>query len=55
MGTSTARVRDPVAKRPGDQMMGRPGDVRGAPVIHVYFKSNAELYQTCFDRLLKTL
>ena len=29
MGTSTGRLLDPVAGRPGDQMMGRSGDVRG--------------------------
>ena len=27
MGTSTGRLRDPVARHPGDQMMGRYGDV----------------------------
>ena len=29
MGISTGRLRDPVAGRPGDQMKGRSGDVRG--------------------------
>ena len=29
MGTSTGRLRDPVARRPEDQMMGRSGDVLG--------------------------
>ena len=38
------RPRDPVAGRPVHQMMRRSGDVRGASVIHVYFKSNAESY-----------
>ena len=27
MGTSTGSLRDPVAERPGDQIMGRFGDV----------------------------
>ena len=35
-GTSTGRLRDPVAGRPRDQMMGRSGDVRGTLVIHVF-------------------
>ena len=30
------RLRDPVAGRPGDQMMGRSGDVPGTLVIHVF-------------------
>ena len=30
------RLRDPVAGRPGDQMMGRSGDVPGTSVIHVF-------------------
>ena len=36
MGTSTRGLRDPVAGRPGDQMMGRSGDVLGTSVIHVF-------------------
>ena len=36
MGTSTGRLRDPVAGPPGDQMMGRSGDVLGMSVIHVF-------------------
>ena len=36
MGTSTGRLRDPVAERPGDQMMGRSGNVRGTSVIYVF-------------------
>ena len=32
---STGRLRDPVARRPGDQMMGRSGDVRGRSVINI--------------------
>ena len=35
MGTSTGRLRDPVARRPGDQMMGRSGDVRMTSVKNV--------------------
>ena len=35
-GTSTGRLRDPVAGRPWDQMMGRSKDVRGTPVKHVF-------------------
>ena len=30
------RLRDPVAGHPGDQMMGRSGDVPGTSVIHVF-------------------
>ena len=36
MGAFTGRLRDPVAGRPGDQMMGRSGDVRGRSVIYVF-------------------
>ena len=36
MGTSTGRLRDSVAGRPGDQMMGRFGDVHGTSVIHAF-------------------
>ena len=36
MGTSTGRLRDPVAGRPRDQMMGRSGDVRRTSVIYVF-------------------
>ena len=28
------RLQDPVTERPGDQMMGRSGDVRGTSVKH---------------------
>ena len=35
MGASTGRLRDPLAGRPGDQMMGRSGHVPGTSVIHV--------------------
>ena len=34
MGTSTGLLRDQVAGRPGDQMMGRFRDVRGTSVTH---------------------
>ena len=36
MGTSTGRLQGPVAGRPGDQMMGRSGSVRGTSVIYVF-------------------
>ena len=36
MGTSTGRLRDPVLGRPGDQMMGRSGDIPGTSIIHVF-------------------
>ena len=39
MGTSTGRLWDPVAGCPGDQMMGRSGDVHGISVIHVFLNS----------------
>ena len=42
-GTSTGRLRDPVAGRPRDQMMGRSGDVRRTSVIYV-LKFNSETY-----------
>ena len=35
-GTSTGRLRDLVAGRPWDQMMGRSKDVRGTSVKHVF-------------------
>ena len=54
MGTSTGRLRDPVAGRPGDQMMGRSGDVPGR-WSYMFFKFNSETYLTYFDRLLETL
>ena len=41
--TSMGRLRDPVARRPGDQMMGRSGDVRGTSVINV-FKLNSQTH-----------
>ena len=34
MGTSTGRLQDLVAGRPGDQMMGRSRDVPGMSVMH---------------------
>ena len=36
MGTSTRRLRDPVAGLPWDQMMGRSKDVRGTSVKYVF-------------------
>ena len=36
MVTFTGRLQDPVAGSPGDQMMGRSGDVRGTSVIYVF-------------------
>ena len=36
MGTSTRHIRDTVAGRPGDQMMGSSGDVCGTSVILVF-------------------
>ena len=35
MGTSTERLRDPVAGHSGEQMMERSGNVRKTAVIHV--------------------
>ena len=49
------RLRDPVAGRPGDQMMRSSGDVPGTLVIHFFFIFNSETYLTYFDRLLETL
>ena len=36
IGTSSRRLQDLVAGRPGDQMMGRSGDIRGTLVIYVF-------------------
>ena len=36
MGTSTGRLRDSIEGRPGDQTMGRSGDIRGTSVIYVF-------------------
>ena len=36
MGTSTGRLQDSVAGRPGDQLRGPSGDVRGTSVIYVF-------------------
>ena len=54
MGTSTGRLRDPVAGSPGDQMMGRSGDVPGRQ-LYMFLKFNSETYLTYFNRLLETL
>ena len=58
MATSTENLRDPVAGRPGGQMMGRSADVRGTSVIHVIFKFNSEIYKltlTGYSRLYSEL
>ena len=54
MGTSAGRLRDPVAGRPEDEMMGRSRDVPGKSIIHV-FQIQLEAYLTYFDKLLETL
>ena len=41
MGNFTGCLRDPVAGRPGDQMMGRSGGVRGRQP-HMFFKIISE-------------
>ena len=37
MGTSTGRLRDLIARCPGDQIMGRSRDVPGTSVKHVFW------------------
>ena len=49
------RLRDPVAGLPGDQMMGRSGEVPRTSVIHFFKIFNLETYLNYFDRLLETL
>ena len=44
MVTSTGLLRDPVAGRPGDQIMGRSGDVRGSRSYTFTFTFNSETY-----------
>ena len=39
MGTSTGRVREPVAGCPGDQIIARSGDIPVTLVIHVFLNS----------------
>ena len=39
MGTSTGCLQDPVARRRGDQMMARSGDVRGTSVTYFLLNS----------------
>ena len=39
MGTSTGCLQDPVARRPGGQMMARSGDARGTSVIYFFLNS----------------
>ena len=41
MGTSIGRVPDPVAGRPGDQIMGRSEDAAGRR-SYMFFKFNSE-------------
>ena len=53
MGTSTGRLRDPVAERLGDQMMDILGKSLGRR-SYMFFKFNSETYLTYFDRLLET-
>ena len=53
MGTLLERLRDPVAERPGDQMMGRSGDVPRMSGSYMFFKFNSETYLTYFDRLAR--
>ena len=43
MGMSTGRLRDPVAGRPGDQIMGLSGDVLRRS-SYMFFKFNSETY-----------
>ena len=54
MGASTGCLRDPVAGTPGDQIMGRSGDVRGTSVMHVFLSSthkHIKLTLTGYSRL----
>ena len=58
MGTSMGRLRDPVAGRPGDQMMGRFGDVPVTSVIHGFLNSaqkHISLTLTGYSRLYSEL
>ena len=54
MGKSKGRLWDPVAGSPGDQMMGRSGDVPGGR-SYIFFKFNSETHLTYSDRLPETL
>ena len=47
MGTSTGRLGDPVAGCPGDQIMGRSGDVSGTSVIHVFIQVTQDIIVNC--------
>ena len=40
------RLRDPVARRPWDQMMGRSRDVHGTSVKNMFFRFNSQTHQT---------
>ena len=58
MGTSRGRLQDPVAGRPGEQMMGRLGTSAGRR-SYMFFKSNTQkhikLILTCYPRLYSEL
>ena len=49
------RLRDPVARRPGDQMIRRSGDVRGLLVIYVFKIQLIKLTLTGYSRLYSEL
>ena len=53
MGTSTGCLWDPVAERPGDQMKGRSGDIRGASVIYFFFNSTQKHIKLTLTGYLK--
>ena len=57
MGASTGRLRDPVARRPGDQMMGLSGDVRGTLVIMFLYSTHKHIKFTLtgYSRLYSEL
>ena len=44
------RLRDPVAGRPGDQIMGRSGDVSGTSVIHVFIQVTQDILVNCSSK-----
>ena len=37
------RLRDPIVGRPGDEMIGHSGDVRGT-LLYMFFKFDSETY-----------
>ena len=58
MGTFTGRLWVPGLGRPGDQMMGRSGDVRGTLVINVFLNPTQKyikLTLTGYSRLYSEL